>query len=358
MRKHVAQRKEEKLFNFNLDQPVFSAMPQDCRPYFLSREMFNLMMAVIKFAKCYVTTYSLNNLKQMGCEDLIRAKHKTWLSECDTCHRPFKEMERRELFLLINEGDEHREQHDRFQLICGECVAQRPVQELMCLQLFPKLTLKTVEQLCVYRFITKYLFKIDVTDYEYDENPEPTPDLSVYNVYESFKTAVTSKLPHEQIMKIMLVTYEKTLFTESIDNCYVVYSNNKIVLNFENEKSEMVKFASEHEMNKNLSYFYYVHKRVYRNRDCNYVVYFTRPFLNDDRAKCAKCRSRYLGKNKLMLYCSKCGFANRLAFNRLDPDHPDALQFYSDCVKAYKTKFYCAFYYDLSLYKRKRLLSL
>nr|QYF10537.1 major early transcription gene 53 [Buzura suppressaria nucleopolyhedrovirus] len=353
MIRKFAARNEEKLYNFNLDQPVFSAAPQDCRPYFLCREMFNLMMAVMNFAKRYVNTYPLNNLKLMGCDNLIRAKNKYYLSKCDTCHRVFRDMERRELFLLINE--DNGQKHNLFQLICGECAARHPVEELLCLQLYPKLTLKTLEQLCVHRFITRYLFKIDV-DYEYDENPDPMPDLSVYDVYESFKKAITSKLPHEQIIKIMLVTYEKTLFTESIENCYMIHLNDKIVLNFENEQSEMVKFATNHKMNKNVSYFYYVYKRVYRNQDCNYVVYFARPFVNDNRSNCVKCRSRYLSKKKLMLYCSNCGFANRLAFNSNDPNNPDSLHFYPECVKAYKTKFYCAFYYDLKLYEHKRLL--
>ncbi|QYC92693.1 Major early transcription protein 53 [Trabala vishnou gigantina nucleopolyhedrovirus] len=338
--------------------PVFDDQPQDLRPYFLSEENLHLMSATMRFAKQYVSgAYKLNNLALMNCSDLKRASDCLLNTACDKCKRDFKHFPAPELFCVIykrNLVENETNSHNKFKLICGTCYRSliKNDNTKICIQLFPKLLLSAIEDLCRYNFITKYLFHIDL---EYKLEDKLFRD-ETRDVYVTFKDIVINKKPNEQIQKISLLTYEKTLFSETIQDCSLVHDNGKNVLQLkEDDRSAMVAFASQHEF-LNLTYFYKVTKRVYTNRQFDYTAYFAKPFLGyNKRLACGKCKSKFY-KNNPILYCSKCGFMNRMHFvHRLDKFEPIAIQYYPECVKAHKTRQYCIMYYDLTLYERKSL---
>ncbi|AIU41255.1 me-53 [Sucra jujuba nucleopolyhedrovirus] len=350
---------DSQLYGFDIDNPVFGSAPIDLRPYFLNKQILLLMMGILKYARNYISSaYSLNDCKMMNCDKLKKSKSLECVNACDNCNENFCDMPQPvELYLEIDEkhlletSDLSRQ--SKYRMVCRVCArkrqqSQQTAKPFATFQLFPCLTMETAEQLCVFSFVTKYLFPVDLS-YTTNECVLPKRDELQFNVYESFKDALLAKSVNEQITKISVVTYEETLLSETLDGCHLKYENGKIVLGFEPEHSRMLQFVKTHKFNKNLSYFYYVYKRVYKTFDCDYVLYFCKPYFTEP-VRCKKCKNKYLknNKDKLILYCSRCGFVNRL--NLVGDDAiPKNVKFQAACVKVYKTKRYCIVYYDCSL---------
>ncbi|ABY65740.1 major early-transcribed protein 53 [Orgyia leucostigma nucleopolyhedrovirus] len=329
--------------------------PQDMRPFFLSAQQIKLMNATMRFAVDYVQgVYKLNNLKLMNCNDIKRINECLFSPSCDKCKQEFRRIRRAELFCVVNKKcltETEANCHNKYKLICGAC--RRSISSdninLIIYQMYPKLTLATVEALCRYNFITKYIFNIDT----HSERDKIIFQDHIRHVYRSFCDIVHNKAPHEQIVKVTLLTYEKPLFSEDSNGCYMVHENGKNVLQFEQPTSKMLEFAKTHTFLA-LTYFYEVDKLVYKNDSHDYTAYFAKPFTYyNKRLQCSKCKNKFY-KNNIILFCSKCGFMNRMHFfEKTDKISPLEMHYFPECVKALKNKLHCVLYYDMVLYKRK-----
>ncbi|QWO71543.1 ME53 [Orgyia pseudotsugata single capsid nuclopolyhedrovirus] len=329
--------------------------PRDMRPFFLTSEQIKLMNATMRFAADYVRgVYKLNNLKLMNCGDLKRVNECVLSPKCDKCKKEFRSIARAELYCIVNKKNMIETEsncHNKYKLVCGACRRSLNADNLNLIiyQLYPKLTLVDVEALCRYNFITKYIFKIE---------PNCEPEKTIFqdhirHVYKSFCDIVHNKAPNEQIVKVTMLTYEKPLFSEDSNGCYMMHENGKNVLQFAQATSNMLEFIKTHTFLA-LTYFYQVDKLVYENKNCEYTAFFSKPFTYyNKRLECNKCKSKFY-KNNIILFCSKCGFMNRMHFTaKLDKISPLEMYYFPECVKALKNKLYCVLYYDMVLYKRK-----
>ncbi|QHB21674.1 Me53 [Artaxa digramma nucleopolyhedrovirus] len=352
--------------NYNDDDtPIFDVSPQDLRPYFISRENLKLMTAIMRFAADYVRgVYKLNNLALMNCENL-KHTNECMLSNvsCDKCKNEFRKMLKPDLYCLIykkNIIENECNTYNKYKLVCGQCakdvlnVAAKTskTENVSLFQLYPIVTLNTVEELCRYNFVTKYLFKINVDDYVV--NKQVFQDKTL-NVYKSFCDITRNKSNNEQIVSIKLLTYEKTLLVENSDYCFMTHENGKNVLQFKQSSCNMVEFAKRHCFEA-LTYFYEVEKRVYANQNYDYTVYFSKPFSGyNKRLYCSKCKSKFY-KNNIIMYCGRCGFINRMHFNaKIDKVDLNKMIYYADCVRAKRNKYNCLIYYDMDMYNNKIL---
>ncbi|ABI35697.1 major early-transcribed protein 53 [Ectropis obliqua nucleopolyhedrovirus] len=366
-RKIAITRNDKLQFMDIRNEPSADAIPHDVRPYFLNIEVFQLMCDVINFAKQYVRgEYRLNNLVLMNCLDIKSVTDCVYVSKCDMCKINFKSITLPELHCVIQTAQDVKS-HNKYRLVCGKCIATF-VKDKVCtadgtsiesldktivytdrllLQLYPKLTLDTLFLLCKHNFVTKYLFHIDlsfrVKKYSIiDDN---------FDVYKTFCKIIETKQANEQIVKITLRTYAQKLFKESAIGCQFVDSNNQFVVRFTKAESEMMNYINSNSF-KPITYFYQVKKIVFNNDKHNYVSFFAKPFLQyNRRLMCNKCKTKFYKSNPI-LFCSKCGFINRMHFNKnIDNLDCDTINFYQECVKAVKTRLFCIVYYDMKLYE-------
>ncbi|ACO53465.1 Me-53 [Euproctis pseudoconspersa nucleopolyhedrovirus] len=350
--------------NFNDDgTPLFDAEPQDLRPYFINKENIKLMSALAKFAVDYVKgVYKLNDLVLMNCETL---KHGTdcIMNDvcCDTCKKEFRKIIEPELYCLIYKMDLNKNEtsgRNKYKLVCGECavavsdVESPVVRKAIINQIYPILTLNSVQELCRHGFITKYVFKIDADDYVIEKKVFRD---TTRNVYKSFCDIIRNKPDNEQIVSIKLLTYEKTLLNETSDHCFISCENDKKILRFRQSSSSMLSFVENHNFAA-LTHFYEVEKIVYANKNYDYVVYFAKPFFGyNKRLNCNKCKTKFY-KSNIILYCSRCGFMNRMHFDpKIDGVAVDRMTFYPQCVRAKRNKYNCIIYYDTNVYNNIKL---
>ncbi|UJZ88963.1 me53 [Erannis ankeraria nucleopolyhedrovirus] len=321
--------------------------PRDLRSHFIGVEMYMLMNAVMSFAKDYVCgAYQLNNLKIMNCLNFKRTTQLVYNSKCEMCKVPFKNRQNAELYLLV---DTRKSLTHKFTLVCDLCNVNDSVIE--CYQLYPKLSHSTVLQLCKHQFVTKYLFNIDLS---YTEKTTTSID-QIKDIYQSFKKIIKSKAPNEEIVSIKLLTYNPIIFAETIDGCHMtIDTDNQRIVKFAQNESNMLRNIEEHKFI-NYTYFYEVKKRIYNNTNFDYVPFFAKP-CSMKRITCSKCRSIFYKKKHPILYCSKCGFMNRLYFDdAVSGFDPINMRFSDKCVKKIKTQLYCLVYYDMSIYERVNL---
>nr|WUR10835.1 ME53 [Calliteara abietis nucleopolyhedrovirus] len=376
---------------------------QELHIKFLSFEQVKLMKALMRFATDYVTgNYKLNNLALMNCGNLKRNTEYVFNSMCDKCKKEFRHFvaETRELHCVIN-TKVSVETENNFKLICGKCCrifnknigkcnsgnainmavattkiaaaqnvatkqsssssssSSSPPSTWVTYQLFPRLTLDTVETLCKVNFVTKYLFNIE----RRSKRQKVIYQDRIRDVTQSLDDIVASKLDNECIVKISLLTYEKVIFTETLNDCAIEYKNGAAVVNFAPPEPSSTpggfhdkpcaRFSKNYTF-QSLTYFYEIEKIVFENIECNYTVYFARPFIPyNKRGNCSKCRKKFY-KSNIILYCSKCGFTNRMHYTLpIDNVDPSSMLYFPECVKAIKNKLFCIVYYDMVLYKRK-----
>ncbi|AKN80620.1 ME53 [Perigonia lusca single nucleopolyhedrovirus] len=322
---------------------------RDVRDRFISHENVRLMQAIMVFAYDYVRGIAkINNLHLMSCDDL-KSKELMTTTNCDKCKGKFVGYK---LFLLVNTKIIETTAvncHNKFKFLCEKCYLQlKDDADYSFCQLFPKITFQTMETLCADRFITKYIFNINPYDYK---NTRMVYKDTIHDVRKSLNQIVANKLPHEQITKVIMRTYEKALYEETYEDFSIDYK-----LNFEFDKSSgLDTFVNQHVF-KNLTYFYEVQKRVYTNeKSYNYIAFFAKPFFGyNKRASCVKCKDKFLNKRHIILYCSNCGFVNRLHF-QMDKDGIDVnkIEFIENCVLAVRTKLSCLIYYDFNMYEKE-----
>ncbi|AGR56760.1 ME53 [Hemileuca sp. nucleopolyhedrovirus] len=339
--------------------------PHDLRPYFLNHEMLRVMNSIMNFSSNYVKgKYKLNDLSLAKCDDLKRVKEYVYDAKCDKCKRRFESSPTARLYCLIykkNLIETPSNCHNKYKLICGTCTDELHKinnSMLQTFQLYPKLTMETVKELCKYDFVTKYLFHIDFNNCR---RVTETFQDKINNVYETFTTIIKNKRSNERIVKISLLTYEKTLFEENSDGCFMVHKRivggddsigTKNVLQFDQEICNMLDFIERHRFVA-LTYFYQVEKEIYHeDGGGDYIVYFSKPFSGyNNRLNCERCKKKFFknNRNNIILFCSKCGFMNRMHFNTaLDNIDLSTIRFAPECVKRVKNKLYCIIYYDLN----------
>ncbi|ABF47357.1 ME-53 [Clanis bilineata nucleopolyhedrovirus] len=327
----------------------------DFRKYFLSQETSQLMQHVMNYAKNYVRgVYRANNLQLMNCDDLKSAKEAYVMTNCDKCKGKFNTNQG--LFVLVNHKIQEENAsncHNKYKMVCQKCytiLKDKHLQQIEFFQIYPQLSLSTVEALCKNQFVSKYLFGIDR---QHTDTKHVFKD-TILNMYTSIRQIIETKAPHEHITKIVLRTYEKPLYEETFEECFINHLNE---ITFKPKETQFHKFAQTHKFI-NYTYFYEVYKREYHNTmNFNYVVYFAKPFIkHNDRVSCVKCKNKFYKKQHLVLYCSTCGFMNRLHFT-INEDKIDlnSVKFFEPCVMAVKTKTHCLLYYDNNMYKRRLL---
>nr|WAK98378.1 ORF23 Ld-ME53 [Lymantria dispar multiple nucleopolyhedrovirus]WAK98527.1 ORF23 Ld-ME53 [Lymantria dispar multiple nucleopolyhedrovirus] len=336
------------------------APPRDSRREWLSEENAYLMSAVWRFAKDYfLGVYRINDLFAMNCHQLKNHHDEVARTTCDRCKRRFGDPAHalEGLYCLANNKIVHESEsnfHNRFKLICKPCCAKVvdvPTVELR--QLYPRLDLDTVEWLARCRFVTRYIFPVET---EYTTSVRNVRDETL-DIARSFRDILAQKAPNEQIVRIALRTYAQRLFAEELQNVYYD-AEAPDELSVAPARSAMLDFRKTHTFI-NLTYFYEIEKRVYHSvgHAAGYVAYFARPYAPlRSRSACIRCKSRFY-KNNPILYCSRCGFMNRIYFKpsqRNELDYP-SLVYLQRCVQAVKTASYCIIYYDLNMYKRHKV---
>jgi Baculoviridae ME53 len=312
---------------------------KDLRTKFLCEEKLKLLMDVSLFASDYVHgIIRINNLKSMnvkGPKEAIAA------AKCNNCKRKFNNTSKF-LFCAINKN---LNSEDKFKLVCEVCTEALDFQYNM-IELYPTLTFSNVKHLCEIGFLTKYIFPLELN---FTKEDKQFTMNNYHDFYKTCRTIVKQKQPHEEIVKIELRTYGRTLFCESSLECMVkcYYDQFKLVqkIEFNNPESELIKFLREyHDDTKLLTYFYSVKKHIY-SKDFDYKIYFAIPC----QLSCTFCKKTKLYLNKHpILYCSQCGFTDAMFFKQTYN-----LTYIKSCIKMKVKAPKTILYYDLSLYKNK-----
>lgn len=326
---------------------------EDIRSQFLCYEISQLALAVARFAADYARgVYRVNNLKLMNCKDL-KCLEAVATTTCDKCKRAFNKIINTKLYCLINNKIEQVDEtncHNRFKIICGKCeskVTHHTTIETH--ELYPQVSSETLRKLCQVKFITRYIFPIDDME-SYTMKKEIFRDQT-RDVKKSLQEIASKKLPNEQIVKLIMRTYEKPIFSMTLEE-FVIKTDPNGRRYFEFDTSSAKSFIETHKF-LNMTYFYEIHSRVYRNENYSYTAYFAKPFAGfGKRLTCHRCKSKFYKKN-IILYCSTCGFMNRMHFSvAKDKIDIDNIKFYEECIMAVKTRDYCIIYYDYMMYRR------
>nr|ANS70897.1 me53 [Lymantria dispar multiple nucleopolyhedrovirus] len=339
--------------------------PRDLRHKWLSEENAYLMSAVWRFAKDYFNgIYRVNDLFAMNCQHLKNHENVVVSTTCDRCKYRFGDQRRflgGALYCLVNNNivqENENNLHNRFKLICKNCfdkVSDMAVVEIY--QLYPTLSLSAVEGLVRCRFVTRYLFPVENV---YTISVRNVRDETL-DVARSFQDIVSQKASNEQIVKITLRTYAQRLFSEELNEVFYAAADGGgaddggNLFKTEPKNSTMLEFVKNHKFI-NLTYFYEIEKRIYHSvgHDSGYVAYFAKPYFGvKSRFACVRCKSQFYKKNPI-IYCSKCGFVNRVLFSlQRNNINTNKMVFFQQCVQAVKNKSYCILYYDMNIYARR-----
>nr|QBI90232.1 me53 [Trichoplusia ni single nucleopolyhedrovirus] len=333
--------------------PIIQSPPKDLRPKFLSHINYCLLQSIIQFASDYVQgRLRVNNLSQMNCTDLKQEEIVEKVT-CNECLKQFRRETNFSLFCLIDNSidiEDELKRHKKFKFICAKCHDLFQYKRQFDLfQIYPYVILEEAEILCQLGFFKCYLFNINL---EYTCTTEETSVVGRHDFFGTIKELVDKKKPNEQITKILLRTYGRTLFTETDRHCIIKTTSSKIGCDDNTFKlyfgdSKMMDFFATRGEQKLLTYFYSVEKKIYKST-FNFVLYFPVPC----KRFCVLCtRHKMYLKKHIVLYCSQCGFTDAMFFtkNKLDVS---AIKFHSVCVKVKTIKPKRIYYYDMNLYKK------
>nr|AOL56588.1 ME53 [Chrysodeixis includens nucleopolyhedrovirus] len=333
--------------------PIIQTPPKDLRPKFLSHINYCLLQTIIQFASDYVQgRLKVNNLSQMNCKDL-KQEEIVEKATCNECSTQFKRETNFSLFCLIDNSidiEDELKRHKKFKFICSKCYDLfKRKRQFDLFQIYPYVILEEAETLCEMGFFKCYLFDINL---EHTCITEETSVVGRHDFFGTVKDIVDKKKPNEQITKIQLRTYGRTLFTETDRYCIIKTTSSKIgcddnTFKFYFGDSKMMDFFVGMGEQKLLTYFYSVEKRYIKVILISYSIFLCR--VNDIAFFALDIK--YISKKHLVLYCSQCGFTDAMFFSKNKID-VSALKFYSVCVKVKTIKPKRIYYYDMNLYKK------
>ncbi|AUF81545.1 me53 [Malacosoma neustria nucleopolyhedrovirus] len=332
---------------------------EDLRYKFLNSQSYELLKFVFNFATDYAEgKYRVNNLPMMRCMGINRSKDTIRQTKCDSCAFKFNKVTKNQLFCIVNVVislvDEKRRK-EKFKLVCGKCLHKYTFCDMfVTYEMYPRLNLSSVEELCDHGFITAYIFPIRLME----EDRDYEIVVNVYkdvknNVYDNIKAIVNNKKSNEMITKIEYSTYNKVVFVENVHDFFVVKnpSTGRLAVKMMPDNSPMLAQCRRQNVRPRSDetiYFYEVRKKVYLH-DHNYIIYIWRSC----NTYCVKCETKFYKKINPILYCSTCGFTDYMYFTRTH-DNLDVfdLDFYKKCIKTNNSINCKLIYYDMKLYNK------
>ncbi|BAC67277.1 ME53 [Adoxophyes honmai nucleopolyhedrovirus] len=289
---------------------------KDLRWQFLANQNYYLMCALLDFADQYISgRYHVTNSNRMS---IVRHKKPDFIitTSCDICFKPFKRSQSRKLYCRSVKSIVAKNRSTalkKFSLHCFDCYLKQNLDDNFdYYELYPRLHLSVVEELCTINFVNCYMFNIDLT---YVETKTTIKEFS-QDVFECFQSIVYNKKSNEQIVNIKICTLENTLVNEHADGYFVQKDEDpwcdetrasliKVIPN----ESNIVNFLKNH-VHFNLTYYYEVYKKVY-NTNFDYDILTVIPLV---MLECNKCSSKIYKKKYIILYCASCGFTNPWRF--------------------------------------------
>jgi hypothetical protein len=327
--------------------------PKDLRPRFLSVQNHNLLSAVSRFASDYARgTLRLNNLKVMKYAGNNRVENEMSTKCQGKCGKKFA-VTCKYLYCVIDttiDLDDPLTRWNKFLFVCRDCTfnyLRVDGDRYQVIQLYPQIKLADITRLCEFGFLTKYIFpiKLNYKIVKYQKEVQGFHDF-----YNAVKTIISNKKTYEQITKIELRTYGRTLFIETDNDCTMKCSFDEPTkltteLEFYPTESKMLNFVNTYNDQIDLSYFYVVTVCAYDTR-ADYDLFFT---IKCELC-CDLCTETKLYKNvHPILYCTKCGFTDALFFR--NSKITAGLKYFKSCIKEKIKGAKCIKYYDLNEYK-------
>lgn len=289
-----------------------SALRKDCRLAFLSKENRYLLDFVANYASSYV--------KGGNGE------------RCDACGSRFKPIVSRWLYCLVPKG-----RTDKFSFVCLRCWEREGViDEFHYFELYPRVRMSDIWQMCRLGVFKKFHFKIDPD--RYHKPKEVRIEDTRRDLLATMRELVRGKKPHEQIESIKLRTYGGLVFEERFEDA--VMERNEL-LRATPGRSQLATLLESGFVFENRTYIYVVQYREYPDAK-PYQVFVDR----ECEFFCKRCtfKKRYLGNP--ILFCSRCGNTDskyNYQFNMDNVEYdPDRLTW-----KTYKLKHFIL-YYDIS----------
>lgn len=268
-------------------------MAADKRVQFLSRETREVLQFMVNFAKNCIE----------GTPNQLQ-----YCAKCGWCNRIFAKIMRETaspyMFIAIESYDEDDETSIKF--CCLSCRFQAKVIDLI--EIYPTLTLLNVKKLMYNNVLKKFLFPFTNSNKKLYKKFNVTDGGG--GVERVLQEVVDEKLENEEIEKVALIVDDKIMLEEEIFDLRVDWCK---FYNFNSPTKfrNVVLPASSRRVY--LEVFYRVYE-VYQP----FYVYFNR----DESVECKYCKKK-LYKNKLILFCSRCGFTDprywcRLSFGQYD----------------------------------------
>jgi len=286
---------------------------KDCRVAFLSKEN--------RYLLDFVANYSNNYVK--GCDG----------ERCDLCKRRFKPIVSRWLYCLVS-----KVRTDRFYLVCLNCWETEGVRdnEYHYFELYPRIRLSDVWQLCRFGVLKKFHFSIDPDKYVVKSVRMQDTQRDILG---TFRALVRDKKCNEQIASIALKTFGGLVFQETFDD--VVIERNELI-RVTPGSSRLNEMLDSNFVFLNKTYVYEVIYWEYANNqpyqifvdiECNFF--------------CKHCTFDKRYKGNPILFCSNCGNTDSKYNHQFQMDN---IEYDQTRLKWYIHKKFKNFfmYYDIS----------
>lgn len=289
---------------------------QDLRHKFLSVESKNLLCGMAKFADEYVR--GIHNVTQVNlhnCENLKSPHDLAVRTMCDKCQTVFRGPPfTRWLFCAVNfriSFDNTKQKRDqKFKLVCEDCAQNYILHpEFQVYELYPRIHLKHVLELCRHGFIRKYFLPINPDLYsERRVDIVRNETYKVNDIYATIQDIISNKNPHEQITKISFRTIGRVFFDETFEDMFV---EKRGTISVVPGPSKMLEFLSKpFDFTPNFTYYYHVHVAVGREKQ-RYVMYLEIPCLR----YCKLCTLEKQHKGYPVVWCSVCGYTDTMYYD-------------------------------------------